>query len=168
MRNSLALAISTIILIIYAGKNTFMFAQNIEKIKAVNADELNARINNSDTIYIVNYWSTWCLPCVKELPQFEKINQEYKYKPVKVLLVSFDFKEMYPKKILNWVNNKKLQCEILWFSESKPNDFIPKLNAEWSGSLPATTIIYNKKNYNYFIEGETTYKELKKRVDKLL
>ena len=56
--------------------------------------ELLQRIDNtSDTVYVVNFWATWCKPCVEELPDFEKANQDFATQKVKVLLVTMDFKE---------------------------------------------------------------------------
>ena len=48
-------------------------------------------INNDDKTYVVNFWATWCAPCIKELPHFEMLNANYKSKNVEVLLVSLDF-----------------------------------------------------------------------------
>src|SRR5688572_595506 len=46
---------------------------------------------DNDTTYIVNFWATWCKPCVEELPHFEQLYQEYKDKKVRLILVSLDF-----------------------------------------------------------------------------
>ena len=54
-------------------------------------------LSDKNTIYVVNFWATWCAPCVKELPYFEQLNSENKN--VKVVLVSLDFK-----------NNLSLNC----------------------------------------------------------
>ncbi|MDH3381944.1 MAG: redoxin domain-containing protein, partial [Flavobacteriaceae bacterium] len=43
-----------------------------------------------DLIYVINFWATWCKPCVEELPAFIKLHEKYQNKNVKVLLVSFD------------------------------------------------------------------------------
>lgn len=145
---------------------TGSFAQS--SIQAVDAAMLNQRVTHPDTVYIVNYWATWCIPCIKELPYFESIQKKYSNKPVKVLLVSFDFKEQYPEKLEQWVTTKKLQCEVLWFSEPKPNDFIPKLNKNWSGALPATTITYKKKNFYQFTEETVTESTLEGILNNLL
>ncbi|OJU77825.1 MAG: hypothetical protein BGO09_03610 [Bacteroidetes bacterium 47-18] len=132
-----------------------------QAISAVSAVQLNERLNaGTDTIYVVNYWATWCIPCVKELPALEKIQEQYKDKPVKVLLVSFDFKEQYPEQLEKWVQQKQLKSEVVWMNESVPDEFIPRLNNDWSGSLPATTILYKRKTYRYFTEASVTYKEL--------
>ncbi len=132
-----------------------------QAISAVKAGQLNDRLNAAtDTIYVVNYWATWCIPCVKELPALEKIQEQYKDKPVKVLLISFDFKEQYPEHLEKWVQQKQLKSEVVWMNESVPDEFIPQLNNDWSGSLPATTILYKRKAYRYFTEASVTYNEL--------
>ena len=46
-------------------------------LKSYNFDGLQPFLNQkNDTLYVINFWATWCVPCVKELPIFEKINNE--------------------------------------------------------------------------------------------
>ena len=53
----------------------FAISLPAQKVAVYKIDNLLKRIhNNSDTTYIVNFWATWCKPCVAELPEFEKIN----------------------------------------------------------------------------------------------
>jgi len=145
------------------------FTAQAQNIKAYNSDALNARLASSnDTVYIVNYWATWCIPCVKELPYFEKLADKYKDKKVKVLLVNFDFKEQYPKAIANFISKKNIQSEVIWFSESRPNDYIPKIAPDWSGALPATTFSVQKGKRKIFEEGEVDFEFLDKTVQNLL
>ena len=47
------------------------------KFKIIQQSDLNKIIQkNKKDIKIINFWATWCVPCVKELPIFEKINDE--------------------------------------------------------------------------------------------
>ncbi len=78
-----------------------------EKIASYNSEAFLERVSNPDTLYIVNFWATWCIPCVKELPAFDIIHDLYKGQPVKVLLMSFDFKEQYPARLESWVKKEK-------------------------------------------------------------
>jgi thiol-disulfide isomerase/thioredoxin len=146
----------------------FAFQASAQKIQAYNADHLLSRISNKDTIYIVNFWATWCVPCVKELPSFSIVHDLYKDKPVKVLLVSFDFKEQYPAKLQAWVSKKKLRTEVIWFSETNPTEYIPKIAPQWEGGLPATLLVNNKTGAQKFKADEITLDELKTWIDQQL
>ena len=77
-----------------------------QSIPVYNADMLMKRVANQDTFYVVNFWATWCGPCVKELPEFDKLKASLAGKPVKILLVSLDFKDAYPKKIEAFAKRK--------------------------------------------------------------
>jgi thiol-disulfide isomerase/thioredoxin len=136
-----------------------------QKIKSYSADDLLQRVSNKDTVYIVNFWATWCIPCVKELPSFNMVHDLYKGKPVKVLLVSFDFKEQYPAKLQAWVSKKKLHPEVVWFSETNPNEYIPKIAPEWEGGLPATLMINNKTGEHKLKSEEISTDELKEWIE---
>lgn len=145
-----------------------LHSAHAQKIKSYNAEELMQRVSNPDTVYIVNFWATWCIPCVKELPSFNIAHDLHKGKPVKVLLVSFDFKEQYPAKLEAWVAKKKLHPEVIWFNESNPNDYIPKIAPQWEGGLPATLFINNKTGEKKFKAEEVTTEELNSWIDKQL
>jgi thiol-disulfide isomerase/thioredoxin len=132
-----------------------------QKINAVNSGQLLERVAHNDTLYIVNFWATWCLPCVKELPSFSVIHDLYAGKPVKVLLLSFDFKENYPRRLEQWVSNKKLSPEVLWFNEANPTEYIPRIAPEWEGALPATLLINNRTQERKLIQGEVSSELLK-------
>lgn len=119
-----------------------------------------------DKVYIINFWATWCAPCVKELPYFEKLNTEYSDKNVKVLLVSLDFPHLYESKLKPFIKNKKLKSKVVALDDVDMNAWIPKVNENWSGSLPAT-IIY-KNSTSKFFEQSFTYEELEKEVKQFL
>ncbi len=139
------------------------FSQNVPVLKIT---DLKKRIeNNSDTTYIVNFWATWCSPCVKELPDFDSISKIYKDDKVKVLLVTMDFKEEVKSKVLPFILAKKLYSEVLLLDEVNGNYFIPKISKEWSGAIPATLIVNNAYNFRHFFEKKLTYELLKTEIE---
>lgn len=100
-------------------------------------------LSDKNTIYVVNFWATWCAPCVKELPHFEKLNLENK--SVKVVLVSLDFKNQYETKLLPFLKNRKINSEVVLLTDKDYNTWLPTVDKVWSGSIPATLIIKNEK-----------------------
>lgn len=137
-------------------------------IAAYSADRLMKRVAGNDTLYIINFWATWCAPCVKELPVFDSLQLYYKGKPVKIMLVSLDFKESYPKKLAAYITKRHLLPEVVWFNETDANTFIPKIDNSWSGSIPATLIINKTQSFRQFIEGTVHFDEIKKIADSKL
>ena len=130
-------------------------------------NELLNRINNdSDTTYVVNFWATWCKPCVAELPEFEKLHLDAKdnNRKIKVLLVSMDFVEELDKKIKDFLAKNKFTCEIILLDEINGNDFINKISEKWSGAIPATLITKKDKAQNYFHEGKMTFDDLQATI----
>ena len=88
-----------------------------QEIPLINSDQISKwRNSQSDTVYVVNFWATWCKPCVEELPVFEKLNKRYGGKKVQVILVSNDFKMNIETKLKPFVLQKKLESKVcpLW------------------------------------------------------
>lgn len=133
-------------------------AQNIPEIKS---DELLNRINNGgDTTFVVNFWATWCAPCVKELPLFEEINTKYADQNIKVLLVSVDFKKDVQNKLKTFIDKRLLKSEVLYLDENDPNEWIPKFTDQWEGVIPATLLFNSSKSINVFKSSAFEDKEL--------
>ena len=138
------------------------------QITPYSAEDIIHRCSSKDTLYIINFWATWCAPCVAELPEFNALNSRYAGKPVKVLLVSLDFKGDNTFKLASFIERKKLTPEVVWLSDTDPNIFIPKIEPSWQGSIPATVIVQLGKQYKKFIEGSITERQIAKIVDKAL
>jgi thiol-disulfide isomerase/thioredoxin len=140
-------------------------AQNIP---AYSAEGIIHYTSSPDTLYIINFWATWCVPCVGELSEFDALKARYANAPVKVLLVSLDFKEDYPVKLARFIERKKMTPEVVWLSDTDPNVFIPKIDNSWQGSIPATVIVQPGKHFKKFIEGTITERQVRKIVDGVL
>lgn len=134
------------------------------KVNAYDFDKLEYFLNRqTDTTYVVNFWATWCVPCVQELPHFEKLNADYKDKKVKVLLVSLDMHKMVESKLIPFIKEKNLQSDVVLLRDPDANRWIAKVDKNWSGAIPATVIYRN--NARKFYEKAFTYEELQKEVN---
>ena len=135
-------------------------AQNLPFIKKAQLEQwLNA---DTDTVYVLNFWATWCGPCVAELPDFEKLNEKYASKKVKIVLISTDFKRNVESKVKPFIKRKNLQSEVVFMDESNPNVWVNLVSPEWSGSIPATLIVSKQKGKRLFFEKQMNFKELDK------
>ncbi len=139
-------------------------AQNIDK---CSIEEVIRRTSGNDTLYIVNFWATWCAPCVAELPEFNALQKDFAGMPVKILLVSLDFKEDYFK-LPRFIELKKLKPQVVWLTDTDPNEFIPKVDGSWQGSIPATMMVHPGKSFRHFIEGSITEKQIVNLADRVL
>ena len=121
-----------------------------KNIQVVDFDEFYSKIDlSSDDTYVINFWATWCSPCVKELPYFESVNKEYSDKNVKVLLVSLDFPSQIESKLKPYLKKNKIKSSVILLDDSKMNKWVPRVSEKWDGGIPATLII-NSSNYNFY------------------
>jgi thiol-disulfide isomerase/thioredoxin len=104
--------------------------------------EKNVLLEN-DTTYVINFWATWCAPCIKELPYFEKLNSENEN--VKVILVSLDSKKDLDKKLIPFIKKRKLASKVMLLADKDYNSWLSKVDENWSGAIPATLILHGKK-----------------------
>lgn len=132
-----------------------------------NFDELESLLHiEDDKLHVINFWATWCAPCVKELPYFERLKTEYASKNVDVLLVSLDFPNVYNTKLKPFIIEHNIQSKIVALNDQNSETWIPKINANWSGTIPFT-LIYNKDK-RLFYETPFTYEALEREVNRFL
>jgi thiol-disulfide isomerase/thioredoxin len=140
----------------------------VSKIPSYDFDEIEREylLKDDDITYILNFWATWCKPCVKELPAFEKLNSEYKGKNVKVVLVSLDFPEKLVSGVIPFVEKYGLKSQVILLDDNDANGWIPRVSKEWSGAIPATLIV--KNGTIKFYERSFTFEELEKELKTIL
>ncbi len=130
---------------------------------AVSFDQLQPRLStNSDSVFVVNFWATWCVPCVKELPEFEKLNKVYADMKVKVLLVSLDNPRHMDSRVKPFIEQHNLKSEIVLLDDPRSNRWIPQVDKSWSGAIPAT--VFFTKDSRSFYEKAFTHEELENIV----
>lgn len=120
----------------------------------------------NDTVYVINFWATWCVPCVKELPDFEKLNLHHQGEKFKMILVSLDFKSSLQNRLLPFIEKNQLKADVIMLHAPDANAWIDRVDASWSGAIPAT-LIY-KREKRVFREGSFTYEELESVVKPLI
>lgn len=154
-------------LTLLAGGFQNAFGGDDKAIRMVNFDEFEPRLYfENDTIYVVNFWATWCAPCVRELPVFEAIHEKYKEQKVKVLLVSLDFPSQLESRVIPFAERMQLKSEVILLNDTDSNRWIPLVSEEWTGAIPAT-IIYSK-GFRGFYEQEFHMEELEEIIQPLL
>lgn len=139
---------------------------NAEQLEVYDFDGIEQYLKQSDDkVYVVNFWATWCAPCVKELPYFEQIQQDFK-ENVEVVLISLDFPSQYESKLIPFLEKKQLTSKVIVLDDVDMNSWIPKINSEWDGAIPVT-LIYNKDQRQFYPQS-FTYDELSSEVRKFM
>ena len=138
-----------------------------EKIEVVNFEQLEAILSQKDgKIRIVNFWATWCKPCIEELPFFEELNDSLGGKELEVLLVSLDFRDKLESQLMPFVAERRLESEVLLLDDPYENEWIPRVDSSWSGAIPATLILQDPKRE--FFEKSFTRDSLFTEVSKFI
>ena len=131
---------------------TIVNGQKIAKLKI--EDVVKSFSANNDTVYVVNFWATFCKPCNEEIPDFIRLTDKYKKQKVKLLLVSLDLPDYYPAKIAAFAKKNNFNTAIAWLNETNADIFCPMIDKKWSGAIPATIVVNNKSGYKKFVEDE--------------
>ncbi|MBP6304213.1 MAG: TlpA family protein disulfide reductase [Bacteroidia bacterium] len=130
---------------------------------------LQYKTHTTDTIYVINFWATWCKPCVEELPAFEKLNQMYGGRSrVKVLLVNLDSKKNMDTRILPFIRSKELKSKVLFTDVVELNQRLEEIDPAWSGAIPATLFSGKTAAAKFLFEGQMTFEELDVKVRQLI
>ncbi len=140
-------------------------AQQAKKIKIV---DLEKTIDETNTPLVINFWATFCKPCLEELPYFQKLPGKYGKEGLTVLLVSLDMKDAYPAKVNSYIKKQKITIPTAWLDETNADYFCPKVDESWSGAIPATLFINKQAGYRKFTEEQLTEAELEMEIKAVL
>ena len=136
-------------------------AQTIPKWKL---HDLQSAIKNADKPTIFNFWATFCKPCVEEIPYFQKIAKNYDSAGVRLVLVSLDLSEAYPKQVAAFAKKHNFNSPIKFLAETNADLFCPVVDSAWSGAIPASLFVNNKTGYRKFYEEQLGKEKFEEEV----
>jgi thiol-disulfide isomerase/thioredoxin len=149
--------------------SSLSFQSHGQKIEQIKIPELVKILNNpDDKLFVVNFWATWCPPCVKELPHFETVSREYDPGNVRFLLVSLDFPSQIDKQLIPFLEKNEITMHVSVMMDVDYNSWIDKVDLSWQGNIPATLIFNNHKKQRYFYPDEIDEPGLRKIINSFL
>jgi len=144
------------------GRNDLPSARAGQEAPALGVQQLGERVLFTDAmlregeVTLVNFWATWCTPCVAEIPEFNKIPTQFNHRPVKVILVSLDFQGQKEKRIIPFIKANKISHTVVHLITPRGGDWINAIDPSWSGAIPATLLVYQQSKRTFF-EGQLDY-----------
>ena len=123
-----------------------------QKASVIKLEQLNSLLSNkNDTTYVINFWATWCKPCVKELPFFIEAEERLKNEKVSFIFISLDFKRDLDSRLNDFVKKNMLNSTVYLIDEPDYDQWIDKVDPSWQGNIPATLIYnFNKSKREFF------------------
>jgi len=104
--------------------------------------------------YVINFWATWCKPCVAELPQIEALHDQFSSDELEIVLLSLDFENQIGSHLLPFIEEHKLRSTVSFLDAGKPNEWIDSVEPQWSGAIPFTLILDSTREKRWFFEGQ--------------
>jgi thiol-disulfide isomerase/thioredoxin len=133
-------------------------------LKKLSFDEFSPYLHNqNDTLYIINFWATWCDPCVQEIPAFEKIWRDYNKGRIRIILVSLDIPAQIETRLIPFLKDHSISSDVIVLDDPDSNRWIDKVSPDWTGSIPAT-LVYNSTEREFY-ERSFTYNELRSIIN---
>jgi len=144
----------------------FFLVSHAQKVEVIRVPDLERMIHNKeDNIVLINFWATWCKPCVTEMPHFEALSEHPDYSDVIVKLISIDFVENLESKVERFIRKRNIRSEVFLIDNVDYNFWIDKVDETWTGTIPATLIVHGKSGKRKFYEKEFKGEELEMAID---
>jgi thiol-disulfide isomerase/thioredoxin len=149
---------------------SFIFSDDTREdnaVMVVNFEQLQPLLQKeNDTVYLINFWATWCAPCLNEIPYFEQLGEKYRDKKMKIVMVSLDFPDQLQTRLIPFIEKEKMKNEVILLDDPRSNRWIPLVDQEWTGAIPATLIYGN--GFRKFYQKEFSFGELEEIILPLL
>lgn len=154
-----------ILLVFFISSAACLNAQGIRQVKLA---ELQALIDTCSQPLVLNFWATWCGPCVHEIPWFEKSVARFTDKNIRLVLVSLDVPAAYPGVVASFVKKNKYRSEVLWLDEAYAEEFCPRIDPSWQGTIPVTLMVNHANGYRRFYNQQLPEARLVQELEKLV
>lgn len=134
-------------------------------VKVIKYEQLFEMVNQpTDQLIAVNFWATWCAPCVQEIPHFVEVAEKFKDNPnFKMVFVSMDRAKQLDR-VIQFVADKGIVSEVVLLDDNKrSNEWMPRIDKSWSSNIPVT-VFYQNGEKVHFVGSEMSAEELQSNI----
>ncbi len=133
---------------------------SVEQVKAL-------RKNTGGKFVVLNFWATWCAPCVAEFPELQRLLQMYRKRPFDVVTVSINVPDE-KNLVLNFLKEQHAITKNLLFNFNDPAEGVAAFGSDWSGGVPFTVLLSPEGEILYRTQGAINPLELRRAILKAL
>ena len=134
-----------------------------------NTDDVKAIFESvKGKVVLINFWATWCKPCVKEFPDLVKLQKEYNDSGFELVFISLDVPEDLNSKLKPFLTKQGVDFTTYYSTFVKPEDLMEFVDKNWNGAIPSTYIYDKEGNLSKSFLGGKSYEEFEKDIKKLL
>lgn len=152
MKNKVLLLLSVLFSFTAYAQNSIVTQLNFKQFESY------LRKDTSHT-YVLNFWATWCKPCLAEMPHFVNWYKSRDTTTNKLIFVNLDFNKDVPTVLIPFWKKRKYGIPCVHLTDTNPDTWINLVDASWSGAIPATAFYRNGK-FRTFKEAELTPADL--------
>jgi len=139
-----------------------------QEVEVMKFDELEKIMNEKPAkVKILNFWATFCRPCIIEMPFFEEAANKFD-KDIDLIFVSLDFAENVENKVKPFLTKKNIHSRVILLDDTNYDSWIDRVSPSWSGAIPATLIIDKITGEKFFFEQIFEKEELESLISKFV
>ena len=146
------------------------FEINAQEVKTINnVDEMKSVFESiKGKAILLNFWATWCKPCVKEFPELVKLYKQYKDKGFELVFISLDVPEDVEPKLKPFLQKQGVDFTTYYSTFKKPEELMEYIDKSWQGAIPSTYIYDKQGSLKSSILGTRTYEQFEQEIIPLL
>ena len=142
---------------------------NPQTVEAISADEFRQLIaHQQGKVILVNFWATWCAPCVKEIPEIVKLQEKYKERGLRVIAVSLDEPEDLETNVRPFVAKRFPGFVSYLCKETDHDKFASVIDSAWNEIMPTNFLIDREGKLKATLVGGKSYEEFEAAIMPLL
>lgn len=120
------------------------------------------------SVTVLNFWATWCKPCLEEMPELVRFYREHQSKGVSFVSVSADHPDDLMERVRPYVERQRIPFAVWVVGGESPDELVQAIDPQWQGSLPATFVFDASGTRRQAWYGKVEFSDLAGAVDSLL
>ena len=125
----------------------------------VDASEIQDLVRRqSGRVVLLNFWATWCPPCLAEFPEIVALERAHRDRGLTVISVSADSPGRVESDLLPFLEKHPSDFPIYVMQTDDVDAFMHRIDPEWNGTIP-TTFFFDRRGNVAFKRFEAMSRE---------